>query len=50
MAIVVFFGYDTGSKQEGAMAKSRDIRKETKKKPAKSIKEKRKEKLEKKSK
>jgi len=32
------------------MAKSRDVRKETKKKPSKSIKEKRKAKLEKKSK
>jgi hypothetical protein len=50
VVFLVFFGYDTGSKQESAMAKSRDIRKDVKKKPAKSIKEKRKEKLEKKSK
>jgi hypothetical protein len=44
------FRYYAQSYRRFVMAKSRDIRKDVKKKPAKSIKEKRKAKLEKKSK
>jgi hypothetical protein len=45
-----FFGYYAHSNRRPVMAKSQDARKDVKKKPAKTIKEKRKAKLEKKSK
>jgi hypothetical protein len=49
--VVLWYDFDYHAhSQEAMMAKSRDARKDVKKKPAKSVKEKRKAKLEKKSK